>query len=412
MTSAAAVRVVESAADSLDLRSIAATASEPILFRRLVAAHWGALCDWSLAQLPTTFAGNSAVVEAQFASYSDSLASNLLRPCGEVDRIRRHCTVAEFVRTFVHGAGDGALTRQSHWGYVSYCYLRQLLDDECPPSLIDWSRFSATATSLDTTLWIGTAGSFTPCHYDSYGCNWVAQIDGRKRWRVWPPHATPAMAPTRVPFEESTVWSALPVAQLSGGFEAVLEPGDVLFVPRHWWHFVESLTDSVAANLWVPHVADTAEAESEAVVRLLADVLVGAQPPPVLARLVNPGEEIGFCEENLSLVASVLDLRSPVLLDDWFRVEYLLAALTSDSVLRAAAALDRTVDTARLAQALTDRCRGAADDAPVAQLLHIVTQASVVDALVRELKRQAASRSDAENPLPVGTDGQNMPGTL
>jgi HSPB1-associated protein 1 len=147
---------------------------------------------------------------------------------------------------------------------VSYCYLRQLLDDECPPSLIDWSRFSATATSLDTTLWIGTAGSFTPCHYDSYGCNWVAQIDGRKRWRVWPPHATPAMAPTRVPFEESTVWSALPVAQLSGGFEAVLEPGDVLFVPRHWWHFVESLTDSVAANLWVPHVADTAEAESEA----------------------------------------------------------------------------------------------------------------------------------------------------
>jgi hypothetical protein len=417
MTSPVPVRVIHSA-DSINLHSLPHTATEPLLFRGLVTSHWRALTDWSLSRVTTTFAANSAVVEAQFSMHTTSLASATLPPRGEVDRIRRHCTLTEFVRTFVQGAGDGELTRQSHWGYVSYCYLRELLEDECPSALIDWSRFNAELTSLDTTLWVGTAGSFTPCHYDSYGCNWVAQIDGRKRWRVWPPDAP--MAPTRVPFEESTVWSALPLAQHTGGFEAVLEPGDVLFVPHHWWHFVESLTDSVAANLWVPHSADTLDNEIEAVVRLLAELLVGERPPAEQQRLVNPGEMLGFREENLNLVASVLDFRYSVLIEDWFRIEYLLTALTSESVLSAAAALDSTINTAQLTQTLTDICNDTAvhgdddDDAviPIEQLLHVMTHRTVVTVLVRELKHQAASRADAEYPLPVGTDGQSMPGML
>ena len=30
-----------------------------------------------------------------------------------------------------------------------------------------------------------------------------------------------------------------------------LNPGDVLYVPHNWWHYVESLTNSISINSWV-----------------------------------------------------------------------------------------------------------------------------------------------------------------
>jgi hypothetical protein len=54
-----------------------------------------------------------------------------------------------------------------------------------------------------------------------------------------------------------------------------LGPGDVLFVPRHWWHFVRSETDSVSVNLWLPHPLDGRERVKEALARLLVCSLHG-----------------------------------------------------------------------------------------------------------------------------------------
>ena len=30
----------------------------------------------------------------------------------------------------------------------------------------------------------------------------------------------------------------------------VLRPGDMLFIPRPWWHFVRSLSTSLSINFW------------------------------------------------------------------------------------------------------------------------------------------------------------------
>lgn len=51
------------------------------------------------------------------------------------------------------------------------------------------------------------------CHYDTYGHNFVAQVEGSKAWTLFPPSATPALYPTRVPYEESSVFSRVCVTK-------------------------------------------------------------------------------------------------------------------------------------------------------------------------------------------------------
>jgi HSPB1-associated protein 1 len=46
--------------------------------------------------------------------------------------------------------------------------------------MINWSDMGLSDRSgKESTLWLGSQGSHTPCHYDTYGINFVAQIVGR-----------------------------------------------------------------------------------------------------------------------------------------------------------------------------------------------------------------------------------------
>ena len=55
-------------------------------------------------------------------------------------------------------------------------------------------------------LWVGSAGAVTGMHTDSYGCNFVLQVDGVKRWVLLPPGELAPVYPCRVPFEESSTF--------------------------------------------------------------------------------------------------------------------------------------------------------------------------------------------------------------
>ena len=77
---------------------------------------------------------------------------------------------------------------------------------------VNWSCFGFPERSGDeSTIWIGSAEASTPCHIDTYGCNLVAQIYGTKKWTLFPPSETPNLYPTRIPYEESSVFSQVNV---------------------------------------------------------------------------------------------------------------------------------------------------------------------------------------------------------
>ena len=73
----------------------------------------------------------------------------------------------------------------------------------------------------DTTFWMGSSGAGTRLHYDTYGTNFVAQLYGRKRWRLFSPSAQ--IEGTRIPYEESSVFSTRTAQQLLEEHDATLE---------------------------------------------------------------------------------------------------------------------------------------------------------------------------------------------
>ena len=103
--------------------------------------------------------------------------------------------------------------RDEYWMYADYKYMCQLCKDY--PDLlssVDWSLFGFKGRDgRDSTLWMGSEGAHTPCHYDTYGCNFVAQLSGEKRWVLYSPGDSESLYPTRVPYEESSVFSRVSV---------------------------------------------------------------------------------------------------------------------------------------------------------------------------------------------------------
>ncbi|XP_071788662.1 HSPB1-associated protein 1 homolog isoform X1 [Asterias amurensis] len=198
--------------------------------------------------------------------------------------------------------------REEHWCYVDYKEMAVLFKDH-PDILkaVQWKDLGfPNRDGRQSTIWIGSEQAFTPGHYDTYGFNLVAQIYGRKRWHLFPPNQTHLLYPTRIPYEESSVFSPINIANPciehysrlveATPYTVTLEAGDVLFVPKHWWHFVESLEVSMSINTWVEVESDKVSRVHEAVTRaLVSGLMSGASNQQ---DWLNPTE--GICEDEVN----------------------------------------------------------------------------------------------------------------
>jgi len=212
---------------------------------------------------------------------------------------------------------DSNPTCKHRWAYWDYKYLAHLLPAE-HLAAFPWSNLGfPTRAGEESTLWVGTKGANTPCHQDSYGTNLVAQLIGRKTWTLFPPSDSHLLQPSRLPYEESSVYSlvnfenleknsesTLHNLSLSKAYIVTLQPGEVLFVPRHWWHFVYNEEFSISVNTWLPHPLDSKARLEEALVRVQAASLARQLPEELRTILLNPNEadlaeEDMLCQYNL-----------------------------------------------------------------------------------------------------------------
>lgn len=104
-----------------------------------------------------------------------------------------------------------------------------------------------------TFLWVGSADTRSSFHFDLTD-NMNVQVYGRKRFTLVSPELSAHVYPFRFNVAKSRVdpedidLEAFPNFSKAIVMQAVLEPGDVIFIPRLWWHNVRSLEPAISLN--------------------------------------------------------------------------------------------------------------------------------------------------------------------
>lgn len=259
--------------------------ARPVVLTGSPLAQWGA-AHWTPQSLARDFGG--APVRARF---------HAARTCGaedddETEGLELELTMRAFCEWLEGGASASAPALAGLpagcTGYVSYQrFARVFGRDARALGAVGWRSLGLDADAEGSTFWLGSKGAHTPCHQDSYGANIVAQLFGTKRWALYPPSAAFTLNPTRVPYEESSVFSRASRAELltvAGRVEVDLNPGELLVVPKRWWHTVETRSHaSISVNQWLPLPDDPTDRAREALVRLVACALLPLAAPAARA---------------------------------------------------------------------------------------------------------------------------------
>jgi hypothetical protein len=106
----------------------------------------------------------------------------------------------------------------------------------------------------DVVLWMGS-NTRSGLHYD-YVDNFFAQIRGTKQVILAAPEEVPNLHLFSDCHTKSQVapqhpnLKAFPRFRKAALLETTLEPGDVLYLPRGWWHYFASSASSISLSCW------------------------------------------------------------------------------------------------------------------------------------------------------------------
>lgn len=198
-----------------------------------------ACCSW-----PAIHKWTFGFFSARFGQSTVLACDQLLAP-----KRRFRMTFADFLTHCQSGNWDltGAATTlpSLYFAFQPFSEHPDLLDDfshppvvqniyqEGEPGLYSWyvQYFGA--------ILIGSRNALTPIHADLFGTHaWLAQLQGRKRWLLFPPEDAASLC------DESGMSKGVPPN--THPHEAVLFPGETIFVPQGWYHRVVCLDPSIS----------------------------------------------------------------------------------------------------------------------------------------------------------------------
>ncbi|XP_056395271.1 bifunctional peptidase and arginyl-hydroxylase JMJD5 isoform X2 [Hyla sarda] len=189
-----------------------------------VIDHWPCMNKWSVEYIKKVAGCRTVPVELG-SRYTDAEWSQSLM------------TVNEFINNYIV---DQIQELKDDIGIPDYCCLGEGDEDD-----------------ITINAWFGPSGTVSPLHQDPQQ-NFLAQIVGRKYLRLYSVSETKYLYPfdSSLLHNTSQVDIENPDTDKFPDFlqavyqECILCPGQILFIPVKWWHYVRALDISFSVSFW------------------------------------------------------------------------------------------------------------------------------------------------------------------
>ncbi|XP_066432504.1 bifunctional peptidase and arginyl-hydroxylase JMJD5 [Eleutherodactylus coqui] len=204
-----------------------------------VIDHWPCMKKWSVEYIQKVAGCRTVPVELG-SRYTDAEWS------------QRLMTVNDFISNYI-------LDQPARRGYLAqhqlFEQIHELKEDIGIPDYCCLGE--GDEDDITINAWFGPAGTVSPLHQDPQQ-NFLAQIVGRKYLRLYSVSETERLYPfdssllhntSQVDIENPDVDKFPDFAQAAYQ-ECILYPGQILFIPVKWWHYVRALDISFSVSFW------------------------------------------------------------------------------------------------------------------------------------------------------------------
>jgi len=219
----------------------------PVIIKNSVTSTWPASKKWSPSYLSKKISSLKGIYQNNnrwFGPYYDKS-----KPLAHLNHTRKNFYHADLILK-----GERFFQLLEHPKNNSYLYFTGDIDDVGPWVWEDVQPIEEllilNAKHSSINLWMGQPNVIAHCHYDAYH-NFYAQIYGRKRFTMfrpteWPgiypyPFLHPHHAQAQVNISDDISISMFPAVKHLEGYQVLLEPGDLLYMPPLWFHHVEAV---------------------------------------------------------------------------------------------------------------------------------------------------------------------------